>query len=114
MEHTKTPWRAILDGDKRHHACPIMSEVGNIDDNGSGLVASAWGGKGAHFSFETAQANAAFIVEAVNNHERLKRQVEELRASLTEILDYNGGADNALEDDYVMERAVAALESTKE
>ncbi len=33
----------------------------------------------------------------------------DLRASLAEILDYRGGADTALHDDYVVERAQAAL-----
>lgn len=34
---------------------------------------------------------------------------QRLADSLDEILNYSGGADNALEDEYVMERAIAAL-----
>jgi hypothetical protein len=49
-----------------------------------------------------ANANAALIVRAVNAHDGL---VE----ALQEILDYRGGADNALQDEYVVERAEAAL-----
>ena len=33
----------------------------------------------------------------------------DLLSSLEELLDYSGGADNALEDRYVMERAMAAI-----
>ena len=33
--------------------------------------------------------------------------------SLEEILHYTGGADNALEDEYVMERAEKAIDKTK-
>lgn len=33
----------------------------------------------------------------------------DLYAALEEILDYSGGADNALDDEYVMDRAHAAL-----
>jgi uncharacterized coiled-coil protein SlyX len=37
-------------------------------------------------------------------------RIAELEAALDEILNYIGGANNALEDEYVMERARAALE----
>lgn len=36
-------------------------------------------------------------------------QRDELRASLEEILDYQGGADSALDDEHVVERARAAI-----
>ena len=49
---------------------------------------------------------AEFIVRAVNNH-------EDLVDALDEILNYSGGANNALEDEYVMERAAAALSKAR-
>lgn len=39
--------------------------------------------------------------------------VPELVAALEEILYYTGGAENALEDEYVMDRAQAALNKAK-
>ena len=51
----------------------------------------------------------------------LDEQVEKLKAinadlpeALEEILDYSGGADNALKDEYVMERASEAIRKAKE
>lgn len=40
---------------------------------------------------------------------RLHAASKDLLAALQEILNYDGGADNALEDEYVMERADAAI-----
>jgi hypothetical protein len=40
---------------------------------------------------------------------RLIAAAPELLEALQEILDYSGGADNALEDEYVMDRARAAI-----
>lgn len=37
----------------------------------------------------------------------------DLLAALDEILNYDGGADSALQDEYVMERARAAIEAAK-
>ena len=45
---------------------------------------------------------AAHIAKCVNSHDALV-------AALEEILDYRGGAANALDDEYVVERARAAL-----
>ncbi len=52
----------------------------------------------------------------LGHSERLGRQIEaafrsraELLASLGEIIDYSGGADTALSDQYVVERARAAV-----
>jgi len=36
-------------------------------------------------------------------------QIQELAESLEDVLNYDGGADSALEDEYVMERAQEAL-----
>lgn len=36
-------------------------------------------------------------------------RIAELKAAIDEILNYSGGANNALEDEYVMERVRAAL-----
>lgn len=42
--------------------------------------------------------------------EKQKARIAKLEAVLGEILHYTGGAKNALEDEYVMERARTALE----
>lgn len=53
---------------------------------------------------------AEFVFEETNLTPRqLLEQRDALRDSLSEILGYSGGADNALEDEYVMNRAQAAL-----
>lgn len=41
-------------------------------------------------------------------------RIAEIKAALDEILHYTGGANNALEDEYVMERARAAYLGEKE
>lgn len=47
-------------------------------------------------------------------HARLIAAAPDLRDCLEEIIDYRGGAANALEDEYVMERVHAALEKATE
>ena len=47
--------------------------------------------------------------EAADVLEASLSRVEELEGALTDILDYRGGADSALNDEYVMDRARAAL-----
>lgn len=42
-------------------------------------------------------------------HQIAVMEIDRLRASLEEILDYTGGAANALDDEYVIDRARAAL-----
>lgn len=44
--------------------------------------------------------------------ERAESELAVIREALEEIINYSGGADNALEDPYVMERARAALANT--
>lgn len=45
--------------------------------------------------------------------ERRQAIIDGLRDSLEEILDYRGGADSALQDEYVMDRARRAIEQSK-
>ena len=51
---------------------------------------------------EIIEANAARLMLCWNAH-------DDLLASLSEILNYDGGADHALDDPYVVQRAQAAL-----
>jgi hypothetical protein len=75
-EHTPTPWD-IIAGDDYY----IMAEgypkefIGHFkgDDNGGYLAVV--GNRPADFG----EANAAFIVKAVNNHERLVKALEDVR-----------------------------------
>jgi hypothetical protein len=55
--------------------------------------------------------DAALLVDAVNSHEALKARIQELRDLIDDIVNYRGGATNALEDQYIMDRANAALQS---
>ncbi len=54
-----------------------------------------------------AELRLSDLVRAVNSHDALVN-------SLDELLNYSGGADSALEDGYVTERARAALASSRE
>jgi hypothetical protein len=53
-------------------------------------------------------------IEAADAFEAQARRIAEIKAALDEILHYTGGANNALEDEYVMERARAAYLGEKE
>lgn len=55
---------------------------------------------------QRAVADAAFIVRSCNNFHGLLSAIEE-------IVDYRGGANSALEDEYVMERVNAAIAAAK-
>lgn len=59
-------------------------------------------------------------VDFGEGHDDLTRKValacrvhDDLVSALEEIVDYRGGADNALEDPYVMDRACAAIAKAK-
>lgn len=68
-EHTPTPWPEPMKG------------ISYLDDSKSWMVPGiAHCGDG-----EASEANAAFIVEAVNSHERLTGENAKLRAALEKI-----------------------------
>jgi hypothetical protein len=79
--HTPTPWRVEQGTDLIWGAC-------NPDDQSSyGMGYPVVEGKSASWkpykpSMEEREANAAFIVEAVNSHEALKTRIQELEAEL--------------------------------
>lgn len=56
----------------------------------------------------------AYAERFSHRFERLSAGNDALFNSLDEILSYQGGADNALEDEYVIERARTALNTAKE
>lgn len=90
-EHTPGPWLLSDDPDSTsRHVCQ--------DNEARSLIAkvSKWEGSANYTAAGT--ANASLISAA-----------PDLLDALSEILTYRGGADNALEDSYVMERAHAAL-----
>ena len=68
-----------------------------VDGPTNGAVASV------HMHHECGQANANLIAAA-----------PDLLAALDDILDYRGGANNALEDEHVMDRARAAISRARE
>ena len=99
--HTPIPWR-VEDGTHL-----IWSD--NAYDPGTNCVgcvvargAQPFSWKGSRPTADEQDANVAFIVRACNSH-------DDLLSALEEIVDYRGGAANALEDEYVMERVNAAV-----
>lgn len=109
MKHTKGPW-AIDEGTPGHiksyskshryienvgHATPTVARF-DIWSSFNCLP------DGVGFSKDEELANAHLIASA-----------PELLEALEEILDYRGGATNALLDPYVMERAQAAIAKAK-
>jgi hypothetical protein len=54
------------------------------------------------------------VKDAADALEAQAGRIAEIKAALDEILHYTGGANNALEDEYVMERARAAYLGEKE
>jgi len=91
-EHTPTPWRVEEGTDLIWGAC-------NPDDQSSyGMGYSIVEGKAPGWkpykpSMEEREANAAFIVEAVNNHARLTRENEEMRKALETFASFGATED---------------------
>lgn len=54
------------------------------------------------------------IEAAITEMQRLQEKVRVLTEALADIINYDGGADNALQDFDVMERAHSALRSSHE
>lgn len=67
MKHTETPWQAIVDGDLVY----IDNDAGNNICDLYHITAG-----GFTHTKQNAEANAAFIVKAVNNHYSLKEALE--------------------------------------
>jgi len=76
-EHTKLPWK--LDG----------TYITNEDPNDVRSPSIADCGRSPTIDRKTQISNAAFIVEAVNNHDRLTRENEAMRKALYQISDYS-------------------------
>lgn len=94
-KHSPLPWRTFRLNNRRSRAITIV--------HGDGLFVSKCG------THPLGEADAALIVTAVNSYNTLLRDRSELLSVLDEIVHYRGGADNALSDLYVMERACALL-----
>src|SRR6185295_531176 len=83
-EHTKLPWarrnQAVHDSSEHSVSVAYCGAV-----YGAGLCKD---GEFRSFGItdDQAEANAAFIVEAVNNHDRLTRENEAMRKALKELL----------------------------
>jgi hypothetical protein len=80
-KHTPTPWQV------KHPDHEPWYVIGNIDgpDYGRGYyetICDCDQDSRSSMDLEVAKANAAFIVEAVNNHERLTQRVQELEKAL--------------------------------
>lgn len=97
MGHTPTPWEAQDIEDEG----PDRGFVFIIGSNLGGLVGSAmpWGTELDSGDFSRVQANAAFIVRAVNQHASLLQCAEALRA-LMKVLDHEDPWDVAHLNEY--------------
>jgi len=87
-EHTPTPWE-LFD-------CNGVVAIRNPRARSSKSEIVFWSGFDASHYPKQASANAAFIVEAVNNHETLKARVKELEEEvdrLADICDINAERD---------------------
>lgn len=76
-EHTPTPW-SVASKDRA-----IIREVPGMADGYDHYMVGVLSSHSV-VSHEEAKANAAFIVEAVNNHDRLTAEVSALRKALEE------------------------------
>lgn len=75
VKHTSTPWQLMIKAGR--------TIVSTECESGCRIVAEASGPQsGPEKEIAQQQADAAFIVEAVNAHDTLKLQVEKLRAAL--------------------------------
>lgn len=90
--HTPGPWVAyeLAPEDPSWGACEIWPDENDRDDE------------------EGTVKPVATMVMGVENA-RLIAAAPELLAALDEITNYQGGADSALDDEYVMERVTAAI-----
>jgi len=76
-EHTPTPWAVFGDDD----TVAIVNPRGRAPKN----EIVFWSGFDASHYPKQVKANAALIVEAVNNHEALKAENERLRSELEQV-----------------------------
>lgn len=83
--HTPTPWRVTRD--ERGEI------IRAVDDTGR-PIASMW------LNGDDAEANAAFIVEAVNSHAALKARIEALEAALEPFAEIAKELEPMLADNY--------------
>ena len=107
-EPTSRPWAVFWDGmigPSAHVGRPLGGAVNDTVDRDQYAQQICRVHHDRHGRGDLA-ANADFIVRAVNSHDALL-------ASLEEILNYRGGADNALDDEYVMQRACEAVRAAR-
>jgi hypothetical protein len=81
IKHTPTPWQV------KHPDREPWYVIGNIDGPDDGrwhydTICDCDQDSRSSMDLEESKANAAFIVEAVNNHERLTQRVQELEKAL--------------------------------
>ena len=78
MEHTKTPW-TIADYTDSDSTIDIGHNI--VTDGANGIITAEWVcevGNGDGEITPEVEANAAFIVQAVNNHDKLVAALEAL------------------------------------
>lgn len=92
VKHSPTPWRAMK----------TCTEPCILDANGKS-VASCWN------VTRMADANAAYIVKAVNAHERMVAKNARLRDALTAQLDYWASVARTRSEENLRLKIVAAL-----
>lgn len=69
MSHTPTPWDAIIDNKIVYVQSPLYDICDLYHRNNKGEI----------YTKDNAEANAALIVKAVNNHDKLVKALEKIR-----------------------------------
>jgi hypothetical protein len=96
QEYSPTPWE-LVPGNENHG--PYITNVygGDVCDfyamSNPSVFSVRNGGESRPVPFVDADANAAFVVEAVNSHAALLAQVEALKAALTNLVDAEALSD---------------------
>jgi citrate lyase beta subunit len=75
-EHTPTPWKVITED------ISLIESVTLAADGCSYIVAHCLDGATSQVNEDTREANAAFIVKAVNSHDALVKALENAKAAL--------------------------------
>lgn len=83
-----------------------------IEDADGKQIASCWGGDGVNCT-EPAQSDAALIVDAVNERDRLRDLVRRLADSLQGIMDAAYGKGEGVLDEALLREARAAIGEDK-
>ncbi len=107
-KHTPGPWWAVVGSDHKQPVCYYHGLVAYIADRDheDRFIAVVTGEHGD-------ESGRTVTAEEWEHNARLIAAAPDLLETLEEIVSYEGGADSALHDEYVMERVHAAIAKAK-